>query len=271
MFLTPSGRFETNTKVCLSFSAYHPELWQPAWGIRLILEALISFLPTPADGAIGALDWSSKERKRLAKDSTKFCCKSCGNCVNLLPKLDENKKGKKSQFAKEIEQLQRLQQFAEGNKNEEKGEKAKDKDSQDDNDEIEIVFSKGDDDNDEDEEEETTENEEKELQMPIEKAPNVSETSPAKNTTTSLGAAAVIEEDAKEEETPQSPKVQPQPEHTAEDLLVPPQAAHLSWMYDPVLNLMMVLFAVIIYLLVQKYEELSQELRELESQAATMD
>jgi hypothetical protein len=31
MFLTPSGRFETNTKVCLSFSAYHPELWQPAW------------------------------------------------------------------------------------------------------------------------------------------------------------------------------------------------------------------------------------------------
>jgi len=49
--------------VCLSFSAYHPELWQPAWGIRLILEALISFLPTPADGAIGALDWTKKERQ----------------------------------------------------------------------------------------------------------------------------------------------------------------------------------------------------------------
>ena len=64
IFLTPSGRFETNTKVCLSFSAYHPELWQPAWGIRLILEALISFLPTPADGAIGALDWTSTERRK---------------------------------------------------------------------------------------------------------------------------------------------------------------------------------------------------------------
>jgi len=63
VFLTPSGRFETGVKVCLSFSAHHPELWQPAWGIRLILEALISFLPTPADGAIGALDWSSAERK----------------------------------------------------------------------------------------------------------------------------------------------------------------------------------------------------------------
>ncbi|EED91512.1 predicted protein, partial [Thalassiosira pseudonana CCMP1335] len=69
VFLTPSGRFETQTKVCLSFSAHHPELWQPAWGIRLILEALISFLPTPADGAIGALDWTKEERKKLAKSS----------------------------------------------------------------------------------------------------------------------------------------------------------------------------------------------------------
>jgi hypothetical protein len=57
------GRFETGVKVCLSFSAHHPELWQPAWGIRLILEAFISFLPTPADGAIGSSDWSSNERK----------------------------------------------------------------------------------------------------------------------------------------------------------------------------------------------------------------
>ena len=64
VFLTPSGRFETNTKICLSFSAFHPELWQPAWGIRLILEALIAFLPTPADGAIGSLNWTSEERKR---------------------------------------------------------------------------------------------------------------------------------------------------------------------------------------------------------------
>ena len=63
IFLNPSGRFEAGVKVCLSFSAHHPELWQPAWGIRLILEALISFLPTPADGAIGSLDWSSNERK----------------------------------------------------------------------------------------------------------------------------------------------------------------------------------------------------------------
>jgi hypothetical protein len=31
-----------------------------------MLEAIISFLPTPGNGAIGALDWTPKERKKLA-------------------------------------------------------------------------------------------------------------------------------------------------------------------------------------------------------------
>lgn len=85
---------------------------QPAWGIRLILEALISFLPTPADGAIGALDWTKEERKRLAKESVKFCCAKCGPCLALLPKLKEGSAGtakKPSRFQKEIEQLHALQ------------------------------------------------------------------------------------------------------------------------------------------------------------------
>lgn len=66
ILLTQSGRFQINMKICLSFSAYHPEEWQPAWGIRTILEAIVSFLPSPGGGAVGALDWSSKERKRAA-------------------------------------------------------------------------------------------------------------------------------------------------------------------------------------------------------------
>lgn len=120
VFLTPSGRFETNTKVCLSFSAFHPELWQPAWGIRLILEALISFLPTPGDGAIGALDYKPEERRRLAKKSQSFVCPTFGPIAKLLPKLDpDRKKSEKSgrpssHFSKEIAELQRLQQEREG-------------------------------------------------------------------------------------------------------------------------------------------------------------
>jgi ubiquitin-conjugating enzyme E2 J1 len=114
MFLTPSGRFETNTKICLSFSAYHPELWQPAWGIRLILEALISFLPTPSDGAIGALNWSSKERKRIAKLSQDYCCANCGKIASLLPELDSAQKQQatKNRFEREILELQRMQSQA---------------------------------------------------------------------------------------------------------------------------------------------------------------
>jgi ubiquitin-conjugating enzyme E2 J1 len=115
IFLTPSGRFETNTKICLSFSAFHPELWQPAWGIRLILEALISFLPTPADGAIGALDWSSAERKKLAEQSVHHECPICGKIAKLLPevkqKTDEGSDQKPSRFQKEIEELQKAQQM----------------------------------------------------------------------------------------------------------------------------------------------------------------
>jgi ubiquitin-conjugating enzyme E2 J1 len=115
VFLTPSGRFETNTKVCLSFSSFHPELWQPAWGIRLILEALISFLPTPADGAIGALDWTKEERVKLARESVKFrcpvCCERGKTCVDLLPELKPKNKedGKKTKFHDEIEKLKMLQ------------------------------------------------------------------------------------------------------------------------------------------------------------------
>jgi Ubiquitin-conjugating enzyme len=130
MFLTPSGRFETHTKICLSFTAFHPELWQPAWGIRLLLEALISFLPTPADGAIGALDWTSAERKRLARESLNFVCPRCCNVdashgpkrttvADLLTEktgklLSSSSKSSSPGFAKQIAELQRLQRQSEG-------------------------------------------------------------------------------------------------------------------------------------------------------------
>jgi ubiquitin-conjugating enzyme E2 J1 len=117
LFTTPTGRFQCHTKICLSFSAYHPELWQPAWGIRLILEALIAFLPTPADGAIGAVNASSAERQRLAKISQQFKCACCGPIMDLLPPLtvkddpstSSSPSKSTSRFQKEIEQLQLLQ------------------------------------------------------------------------------------------------------------------------------------------------------------------
>lgn len=102
--------------MCINLHSSLPLLQQPAWGIRLILEALISFLPTPADGALGALDWTSEERKKLARESLKFrcpvcCCEGTQTCVDLLPKI-KTKGGdgkKKTKFQEEIEKLKMLQ------------------------------------------------------------------------------------------------------------------------------------------------------------------
>lgn len=87
--LTPNGRFEVGKKICLSNSNYHPELWQPAWGIRTMMEALRSHFPVPGDGAIGAIDLPSDLRRRLARESLDFICPLSNNKKNreLLPEL----------------------------------------------------------------------------------------------------------------------------------------------------------------------------------------
>lgn len=78
ILLTPNGRFEVGKKICLSISGHHPETWQPSWSIRTALLAIIGFMPTKGEGAIGSLDYTPEERKALAKKSQDFCCESCG-------------------------------------------------------------------------------------------------------------------------------------------------------------------------------------------------
>uniref|UniRef100_A0A061QRV0 Ubiquitin-conjugating enzyme E2 J1 n=1 Tax=Tetraselmis sp. GSL018 TaxID=582737 RepID=A0A061QRV0_9CHLO len=72
MMLTPNGRFQTNTKICLSISSHHPEHWQPSWSVRTALTALAAFMPTPGNGAIGSLDTPEVERRKLASESRSF-------------------------------------------------------------------------------------------------------------------------------------------------------------------------------------------------------
>ncbi|XP_022863252.1 ubiquitin-conjugating enzyme E2 32-like [Olea europaea var. sylvestris] len=66
LLLTPNGRFETQTKICLSISSHHPEHWQPSWSVRTALVALIAFLPTNPNGALGSLDYPKEVRRSLA-------------------------------------------------------------------------------------------------------------------------------------------------------------------------------------------------------------
>ena len=91
IILTPNGRFEIKKKICLSISEHHPETWQPSWSIRTVLLAIIGFMPTPGKGAIGALDWTDEERKKLAVASLRWGCSGCGaqNAEILLPITNE--------------------------------------------------------------------------------------------------------------------------------------------------------------------------------------
>lgn len=77
MFLTASGRFQTATKICLSVTGFHPEHWQPAWGVRTMLIAIRDHFTTEDPGAIGYLGYSAEDRKRLARESRKFSCPAC--------------------------------------------------------------------------------------------------------------------------------------------------------------------------------------------------
>jgi ubiquitin-conjugating enzyme E2 J1 len=58
MFHSVFHRFEVGKVICLSASKYHLDMWQPAWGIRTMLEALQTLFLTQEQGSLHSLDWS---------------------------------------------------------------------------------------------------------------------------------------------------------------------------------------------------------------------
>lgn len=91
ILLTPNGRFQTEEKICLSISNYHPETWLPSWSIRTALVALRSFMTTPGnEGAIGSLNFPPEERQKLAKKSKVWDCRECGPIIKLLPARNDS-------------------------------------------------------------------------------------------------------------------------------------------------------------------------------------
>ncbi|NXJ95871.1 UB2J1 enzyme, partial [Corythaixoides concolor] len=104
ILLTANGRFEVGKKICLSISGHHPETWQPSWSIRTALLAIIGFMPTKGEGAIGSLDYTPEERRALAKKSQDFCCEMCGTSMKtaLLPLTSESVSSQADKEAKEL-------------------------------------------------------------------------------------------------------------------------------------------------------------------------
>lgn len=73
IFITPNGRFETDKKICTTFSAYHMETYTSTWNILTMMEGMISFMTDEnPDKGVGYIDTSPQEKNQLAKDSLKW-------------------------------------------------------------------------------------------------------------------------------------------------------------------------------------------------------
>ena len=121
IFMTPNGRFELHKKICLSISGYHPETWRPSWSIRTALLAMIGFMPTHGNGAIGSLgeikntwqsrfhlpflDYTDEERRILTKRSVDFACKTCGQIKDLLVDKAQDQAEEQEEIKKYSSQL----------------------------------------------------------------------------------------------------------------------------------------------------------------------
>ncbi|ORY28807.1 ubiquitin-conjugating enzyme/RWD-like protein [Naematelia encephala] len=68
---TPSGRFETGSKICMSMTSYHPSTWNAAWSVATILTGLLSFMLSDEITA-GAVRTTDEQKKALAKQSHAF-------------------------------------------------------------------------------------------------------------------------------------------------------------------------------------------------------
>ncbi|CCF60785.1 hypothetical protein KAFR_0L01750 [Kazachstania africana CBS 2517] len=69
--ITPNGRFKENTRLCLSMSDYHPDLWNPGWSVSTILTGLLSFM-TGDEATTGSIVTTDQQKKLLAKRSIQF-------------------------------------------------------------------------------------------------------------------------------------------------------------------------------------------------------
>lgn len=89
MFITASGRFQVNTKICLTVTGFHPEHWQPAWGVRTMLLAIRDHFTVEDKGAIGYVGFSREDRMQLAAVSRTAACRACGYQPPSLPPAEQ--------------------------------------------------------------------------------------------------------------------------------------------------------------------------------------
>ena len=75
IFITPSGRFKTNNKICTDFTGYHPENYSSSWNVSSLIQAIISFMTEKVEikhQNVGSIYTTELEKKDFAKKSEKW-------------------------------------------------------------------------------------------------------------------------------------------------------------------------------------------------------
>ncbi|CAG8434894.1 8770_t:CDS:2 [Funneliformis mosseae] len=68
---TPSGRFQPDTRLCLSMSDFHPSTWNPAWSVPTILTGLLSFMVFN-EATTGSIKTTDADKRIYATRSHQF-------------------------------------------------------------------------------------------------------------------------------------------------------------------------------------------------------
>jgi ubiquitin-conjugating enzyme E2 J2 len=77
-----------NSSFSTSFSDFHPESWQSTQTISTVLVGLLSFMTEECPNAIGGMQMTKMERKKMAKESGAFNKRNAKFC-KLFPYLLE--------------------------------------------------------------------------------------------------------------------------------------------------------------------------------------
>lgn len=71
--MTPNGRFEIDTRLCLSMSDFHPETWDPMWSVGTILMGLYSFMHD-TQSTLGSIQTTDAFKRKAAIESLAYNC-----------------------------------------------------------------------------------------------------------------------------------------------------------------------------------------------------
>ena len=87
IMLTPSGRFNTNDKICLSNTGWHQESWSPMWTIVAMLEGFLSIMTDNKEHGVAHIKRTDAERVALAQQSIEYNKRNYPDIVRMFPRF----------------------------------------------------------------------------------------------------------------------------------------------------------------------------------------